>query len=671
MKKTLLNGVAIALALFVAASCWAKPISVVSPDGKNRLEIDQVDGNLTYAIFRNDKSVIVPTPISITIDGVEYPSKAPIGPVRVTKGDPATVKPVVPTIASEINSQHNELLVTFQGVDVALRAWAFDGGVAFRWESAIDKEVKVNAEKLAFNFANDFPVYFPKPNGKDFFSHQENLFAKKPISQTAGMAVACPPVLFELGDGQYMLFSDVNVERYPGTWVQGTDSTTITATFPHYPLEVKLHRDRDFKVEKYADFLAKTNGRRSYPWRAFVLADAKGLAASTLTYNLSEPSRLENTSWIKPGKVAWDWWNDFNIYDVPFKSGVNQDTYKNYIDFASKHGLPYVILDEGWSVPGPENLLNVVKEIDMPALSAYAQKKNVGLILWMTSTALEANFDKAFEQFAEWNVKGLKVDFMQRDDQVMMDFLYRVAKKAAAHKMMVDFHGGSKPAGITRTWPNVVTIEAVQGLEQNKWCENANPDMAVLLPFTRQVVGPMDYTPGAMINLTEEEFEARRKAVPQAAYHLPASQGTRCQQLAMYVVYRSPLQMLADTPSNYRKNPKAMEFLDRVPVTWDETRVLKAEVGDCIILARRHGKDWYIGAMTDWNARDVKVKFDFLPKGDYKLESWTDAETKFCQKNCIPFTGDVGSTISKVTSGSEITISMAKGGGYVGIISAE
>jgi len=497
-------------------------------------------------------------------------------------------------------------------------------------------------------------LYWPEPNGKGLISHQENGFKRQAASKAPVDKIACVPLLVVPGGKRKLLITDVNVEAYPGLWVQGSGRACIESVFPHYPAKTKLNRDRTLVVSEYSNFLAKTKGTRSYPWRAFILANDAGLLTSTMLYTLADPCRLKDTSWIKPGKVAWDWWNAWNITDVPFKAGINQATYKNYIDFASTNKLQYVILDEGWSVKGPDNLLEVIPELDIAKLVRYGESKNVGVILWMTSVSLERRFKEAFEQFSKWGIKGCKVDFMQRDDQVMMDFCVRVAAEAAKRKLIVDFHGGSKPTGLHRTYPNVLTHESVLGLEQSKWSKKASPDMAVLLPFIRMTVGPMDYTPGAMDNSTNAKF--------RQAFKNPASLGTRCHQLAMYVVYLSPLQMLADTPTKYRKNPKSMAFLQAVPTTWDETVVLKAELGKVVALARRNGKRWFIGALTDWTPRELSFKLDFLAKGKHTLRYWADGPKASEEAT------DTSTGTAAVKAGSEITIKLAPGGGYAAII---
>jgi alpha-glucosidase len=633
-------------ALVTTAS--AAPVSLSSPDGNHILRISDENGAIHYSIESAGKPVITPTPLAITIGGTAYPEN-----VAITESERKEirndVKPVISTIATILNDSYNEAVICFDG-PIKLRCRAYDDGVAFRWETSLpDQQITVDSESLAFHFAEDFPIYFPQALGEEFFTHQENLYHLKPISETAGMKVASAPLLVDRGTGNYLLISDVNVHGYPGLWVNGTDNTTLSAVFPPYPLETKLDGDRSDRVSKPAPFIARTTGKRDFPWRAFVLTDAKGLLTSSILWNLAEPSRIKDPSWIKPGKVAWDWWNYNNIYDVPFRAGVNQETYKHFIDFAAEMELPYIVLDEGWSQRGADNLLKVVPEIQMQELADYGRSKGVRLILWMTSIALERNFDAAFEQFSAWGVAGLKIDFMQRDDQVMMDFLYRTAEVAAQREILLNFHGGSKPAGLLRTWPNVLTHESVPGLEQCKWGEDASPGMAVLLPFIRMVVGPMDYTPGAMVNLQKSDFKPM--------FNTPASQGTRCHQLAMYVVFLSPLQMLADTPTNYRRNPDCLPFIKQVPTTWDETKVLHAEVGKSLTVARRHGKNWFIGGLTDWNPREESIDLGFLGEGIYHMSAWMDGINADRNGNDFRIEKRV------VTAKDTLQIKLAPGGG--------
>jgi alpha-glucosidase len=640
----------LSVAVFSSLIAGAAEESVKSPDGRLELKLLTKDGAVQYSVLLAGKEVILPTPLSIEITGVPALEKPEFSKV-VRHEVKETIPMVVPTFASQINVHANELVLSL-GNGLGLEARAYNDMVAFRWQCDKQGTFDVVNETFGYRFANDHEMFYPIPNGEKFISHQENTFVRKKISETKGLETGPVPFLVDLGGGQYLLSTDVNVSGYPGLYIEGTGETRLEARFPKFPIELVYKNMGEQTIPRREDFISRTSGPRSFPWRAIVITSASGLLNSGSLYSLADKPRIADTSWIRPGKVVWDWWNDWNITDVDFKPGVNQETYKHYIDHAAKNGLPYVILDEGWS--RREVLLDVVPAIDMPALAAYAKEKGVGLILWMTSNSLEKSFDAAFRKFDEWGVKGLKIDFMVRDDQQMMDFCERVAETAAKHKLLVDFHGGSKPTGLQRTWPNVMEHESVLGLEQNKWSDKANPDYTVLLPFIRMAVGPMDYTPGAMINLQKDAFKPDN--------HSPASLGTRCQQLALYVTNLAPLQMLADSPTNYRKNPTAMEFLREVPTTWDETRVLSAEVGETLAIARRKGDEWWIGALTNWTPRTLELKLDFLKDGKYKMKSWEDGP------NAAKDGTD--NVIKETTLGSDstYTVRMAPGGGFAAVL---
>jgi alpha-glucosidase len=384
----------------------------------------------------------------------------------------------------------------------------------------------------------------------------------------------------------------------------------------------------------------------------FVVAEEDGdLVETTMVYRLAPPLAIDDPSWIRPGKVAWDWWNALNLFGVEFEAGLNTETYRYFIDFAADHGIEYVILDEGWS--WPDDLWDMNPDIDLEALRAHAAARGVRLILWVVWKALDDRFEEALDRFAEWGIAGIKVDFMQRDDQPMVDYYWRVAEGAAEHQLLVDFHGAYKPAGLRRAYPNVLTREGVRGLEWVKWSEYPNPEHDVTLPFTRMLAGPMDYTPGAMLNVQERQFHA--------VFDRPMSMGTRVHQLAMYVVYESPLQMLADSPSHYLGEPECLAFLSDVPTVWDETRVLTGQAGDWIAIARRRGAVWYVGAMTDWEARDLELDLSFLGEGTWTATIHEDGP------NAHRTATDHRHAERQVVAGEPLTVHLAPGGGWVGV----
>ena len=470
----------------------------------------------------------------------------------------------------------------------------------------------VRNESAGFRVLGDHVLYFPEEQG--FMSHNERHFLPRAIRDLAPSNLASIPVVVDAGDVK-LAITDADVDDYPGLWLRGTGASGLDAVFPPVALEEQRKNDRDVFVTKTADYIAKTTGTRSFPWRAVAIAKRDAdLLTNPLVYLLAKPSQIADTSWIKPGKVAWDWWNANNVSGVDFVSGVNTATYKHFIDFAAAHGLQYIVLDEGWYKLG--DVLQVVPEIDMDALMAHAREKNVGVILWVVWKSLEDQLDVALDRWQKWGVKGLKIDFMQRDDQAVINFYHRVNREAAKRKMLTDYHGGIRSVLMTRTWPNLINVEGVRGMEWSKWSAHTHPEHDVTLPFTRMFLGPMDYTPGAMVNAARGSFAP--------LFSRPMSQGTRCHQLAMYVVFEAPLQMLADSPTNYAREPDAMAFLSAVPTTWDETRALDGRIADYVVVARRSGADWYVGAMTDWTARDLEVDLSFLPAGKYTLESWED-----------------------------------------------
>ena len=624
----------------------AKEYKLLSPGKKIQVVVTTGKG-ITYSVLYEDKIILDPSTISMTLEnGINLGETG-----RVLKIHNQEVKdkiyPVVPHKNREIIDHYSELILNFEG-DYSLIFRAYDDGVAYRFETRFKDEIKVVHEEVTYRFPQDHSVYFPEE--ESFFSHNEREYLFLPISQIGDERFASLPILIYPEDGPKIGISESDLEDYPGMWVKGISGNGLNGTFPAYALKDEMRNDRNVPVVERAEYLAVTGGTRTFPWRAMIIAEKDAdLVENDLIFKLAKPNQLKETEWIKPGKVAWDWWNYNNIYGVDFQAGVNTETYKYYIDFASDHGLEYVILDEGWYKLG--DLFDVVPEIDMPQLLTYAEEKNVGIILWVIWKTLDDQLEEAMDLFEKWGVKGLKVDFMQRDDQWMVNYYHKIAREAARRKMLVDFHGAYKPSGLRRTYPNVMTREGLKGLEHSKWSENANPEHNVTIPYIRMLAGPMDYTPGAMMNAQKENFHP--------VFYKPMSMGTRTHQIAMYVIYESPLQMLSDNPSNYLREKESLGFISQVPVVWDETIALQGKVGDYIVLARRTGKDWYIGAMTDWDQRSLNVKLSFLPEGNYEMNLFRDGPNANRTANDY-----VMETIS-VSPDDVIKINMAKGGGWV------
>ena len=624
----------------------AEEYTLYSPDKKIELKIT-IDGSISYSVVFNNKTILSPSAISLTLEKEAVLGKDP----KVWKTNNRMIHekiyPVVPQKNREIYNHCSELKIQFKG-NYSLIFRAYNDGIAFRFETTKKGEIKILKEEVNFNFPEDFFVYYPEE--ERFFSHNERAYIFQPLSEISAGKLASLPALVVAGEGLKIGITESDLKDYPGMWLKGTGNTSLNGVFPAFALEVEQKSDRDVPVVKRAEFIAKTTGTRKFPWRVLIFAEKDGdLIESEMVFKLAEPNQLKDYSWIKPGRVAWDWWNWNNVYGVDFEAGVNTETYKYYIDFASKNGLEYIILDEGWYKLG--NLLDINPDIDMEKLVEYANEKNVGIILWVIWKTLDDQLDEALGQFEKWGIKGIKVDFMQRDDQWMVQYYHKIAREAAKRHLLVDFHGAYKPTGLRRAYPNVITREGVRGLEWCKWSNVVDPEHDVTIPFIRMFAGPMDYTPGAMVNAQKENFKS--------IFSRPMSQGTRVHQMAMYVVYESPLQMLADNPSNYLKEKECFRFMAKVPVVWDKTIVLDAKVGDFVLIARKKGDDWYVGGMTDWQPRVLSLDLSFLDDGDYNAEIFRDG------LNAHRYASDYKKLVQKVSAKEKIEVKMASGGGWV------
>ncbi len=654
MKNSTYRLLGVAFLLFGSTlTLLAGEYSIQSPGGKSTVLV-KVAENITWQVSHGPAVIIEPSPISLEVDGKALGRNA-----RVTgesrQNIDTEIVPVVREKRSVIDDVYDELSLEFEG-GYSLIFRAYDDAAAYRWKTGFDREITINSETANFRFARDFPLYFQEE--ESFFTHseRENLYLK--LSDVTPERMACCPALVELEDGLKVAVTEADLEDYAGMLLAGSsDKNCLSGKFSQFVTMEEQRNDRDVAPVERADYLARTRGERTFPWRVLIITENDGeLLNNQTVFKLAPEQRLADTSWIKPGKVAWDWWNYNNVYGVDFKAGVNTATYKYYVDFASRYGLEYIVLDEGWYKLG--DLMSDNPEVDLEEITRYAKSKDVNVILWVVWKTLEDQWDDAFEKFSRLGISGIKVDFMQRDDQWMVNYYWRVAEECAKRRMLVDFHGAYKPTGLRRAFPNVISREGVRGLENSKWGTAINPEHDLSIPFIRMLTGPMDFTPGAMVNMNRENFKP--------IFNQPMSMGTRCHQLAMYVIYESPLQMLADNPSNYYKEPECMEFLEAVPTTWDETVVLHAAVADYAVLARKHGDNWFIGAMTDDTARDFSINLgEFLTGGNWKMESWEDGI------NADRYGSDYRKKSSLVKSGEKISIHLAPGGGWAAVISPE
>ncbi|MDD4591735.1 MAG: glycoside hydrolase family 97 protein [Parabacteroides sp.] len=647
------------LSLLVTASLFAKnQYSLASPDGNMTAEIT-VGKELTWSLSYDGTTLIEPSTISLTLQDDEQ-----LGPnARLHRAKRQSKEELITSpfwISSELKNKYNELLLNFRG-DWGITFRLYDDGVAYRFHTSRKNEITVKSEQATFRFTGDSHAWVPYVKGglggDQLQSSFENTYDYKPISKIDGERLIFLPMLVDAAEGKRLLITEADLESYPGMYIIPDDQlpNTLQGHFAQVPasLEQGGHNNLQMRVTEREGYIAKTKGSRTFPWRVCVVpSNDAALAANDMIYRLASPSRISDNSWIKPGKVAWDWWNNWNIYGVDFEAGINNDTYKYYIDFASEHGVEYIILDEGWAVNLQADLMQVIPEIDIPELIAYGRDRGVGIILWAGFHAFDRDMEEVCRHYADMGIKGFKVDFMDRDDQDMVDFIYRASETAARYKLLLNFHGVYKPTGLNRTWPNVLNFEGVHGLEQLKWSPES-VDMVtydVTVPYIRMVAGPMDYTQGAMRNAILKNY--------RPVYSEPMSQGTRCRQLALYVIFNSPINMLCDSPTEYMREPESLEFIASIPTVWDETMPIDGSVGEHLTIARRSGDDWYVGGITDWESRNLTVDLSFLPAGQYEMTLFRDGA------NAHRKGSDYRRENRKVTSKDKINLFLAPGGGF-------
>ena len=647
------------LCAFIAQA--QKTFTLSSPDGKLQTTITTGD-KLTYDITCNGRQILAASPISMTLDNGEvWGEKAKLSGTSRKSVDRMIPSPFYR--ANELRDYYNELTLRFKK-DWNVEFRAYDDGIVYRFINRSKKPFKVVDEEVDYRFPNDMTATVPYVRtGKDgdfnsqFYNSFENTYTTDKLSKLNKQRLMFLPLVVDAGEGVKLCITESDLENYPGLYLSVAEGeNSLKGIFAPYPKRAEQggHNKLQMLVKEREAYIAKVDTPRSFPWRMAIVTTAdKDLAASNLSYLLAAPSRLSDISWIKPGKVAWDWWNDWNLDGVDFVTGVNNATYKAYIDFAASKGIEYVILDEGWAVNLKADLMQVVKEIDLKELVDYAASKNVGIILWAGYYAFERDMENVCRHYAAMGVKGFKVDFMDRDDQEMTAFNYRAAEMCAKYKLILDLHGTHKPAGLNRTYPNVLNFEGVNGLEQMKWSPASLDQVKydVMIPFIRQVSGPMDYTQGAMRNASKGNYYPCNSE--------PMSQGTRCRQLALYVVFESPFNMLCDNPGNYMREPESTDFIAGIPTVWDESIVLDGKMGEYIETARRSGNVWYVGGITDWTARDIEVDCSFL--GDDKTHNATLFKDGV---NAHRVGRDYKRESLSIKKNSKLKIHLAPGGGF-------
>ena len=642
------------LFLISQLSLNAQKLTVYSPNGEIKMNVSLTE-ELMFSIRLNDTIVLENAIIAMNMGNGRVLGENPKLKSSKIKNHKNEIFPQIPFKDSKIIDEYNEFILNFRDhYKIVIRA--YDDGIAYRFVDNLKRTEVVIDEKMILTFPKGTFSYFPKE--KSMYTHNERKYVYKSVSEIATGDFCSLPVMFDTGNAK-VLFTEASLSNYPGMFLEKEGNGFLSATFPKYVIKAIPNKerspDRNQIIIEEADFIAKVKDNKSFPWRVFMISnDDRQFIESNLITKLSGQSKIKDASWIKPGKVAWDWYNANNIFGVDFEAGLNTETYKYYIDFASKNKIEYVILDEGWTKSTTE-IMDDNKQIDVVELIKYGTSKNVGIILWVLWKPLSENTNEILKRYSSWGAKGIKVDFMQRNDQYMVGSYEKIAKVAAGYKLLVNFHGAFKPAGIERVWPNVLSYEGVKGNENNKWSSDITPEHNVTIPFIRMVAGPMDFTPGSMVNTNRENFRIR--------FNRPMSMGTRCHQLAMYIVYESPLQMLCESPSIYYKEQESLDFISQVPTTWDETRVLEAKVSDYILVARRKGNDWYIGGMTDWDERDLDLNLSFLPKENtYKMILFQDGV------NANKIAIDYKKTKLSVDNTYHKIIHLAKGGGLAVIL---
>ena len=643
------------LLLIGNASLAAKEKKYVlsSPDGTLKVEIS-AGNELVYQVMHGNDTILSHSNIALVLEDGTIVGRTP----RITGERRKKIKDNIESPFyrfKEFVATGNELDLKLKGgFGIIFRA--YNEGVAYRFYTTQSSDIIIKEEQAEFNFKEDYTAYLPyTTNDKQPMAMAfQNVYDITPLSK-AQPKLAFLPVTVDCGSVKLTLLES-DLEAYPGMFVQSQQGKYgLKGVFAPYPAKTDFYpwRKQEYVTET-TDFISRSRGSRSYPWRVLAITEKDtDMPVNNLVYALASPNRIGDTSWIKTGKVAWDWWNDWNLKGVPFKAGINMDTYKYYIDFASRNGLEFIVLDEGWYAPKSGDMLTVIPELDLPELIAYGKSKGVEIVLWTVFNVLDSQLEAACKKYADMGIKGFKVDFLDRDDQTAVEMVYRIAEMTARYKLTLDLHGIYKPTGINRTYPHIINFESVFGMEEVKWTDIKNnmPLYDVTFPYIRMMAGPVDYTPGAMRNATKADW--------RAMYYTPASMGTRCHQLAAYIVHDSPFTMLCDAPTNYLNEQECVDFMASLPVEVDSTFIASGELGKYIVTVRKKDVNWYIGGMTNWDERDVQLDFSFLPEGmSYTAVLFKDGVNANKQAE------DYRKETIRIDKDSRLTLHLASGGGF-------
>lgn len=630
---------------------------IQSPNGAVTLDV-AVGSQITWSVRKGDQLIIEPSAIALHLmDGTVLGGSAQVTANHTESID--TQFNAINYVKAVVRDRCNQLRLDFER-DFGVTFRVYDDAVAYRFTTSRKGELLVKDEEANFNFTGDYPAFIPYlwdyRGGHIFNASFESLYTESKISEWKADSYAILPMVVNTSTHRKVQIIEADLESYPGMFL--TPNATgrgLKAVFARYPLEVAPggYRDMNLIPTKRADYIAKTEGSRSFPWRAIIISEQDtDFLSNDIVQRLAAPPRIADLSWIQVGQVAWDWWSGYNFKNVDFVAGMNTPTFRYFIDFAAANRAKYIIIDAGWSDRFDLHERN--PNVNLEEILAYAKEKDVGVILWASWFAVEKQMQEAFPKYAAMGVKGWKIDFIDRDDQLAVESTYAIAKLAAEHKMLVDYHGVFKPTGLQRTYPNVVGYEGVYGLENFKWADHDAPRYDVTIPFIRNVAGPMDYTSGAMRNVTQAGFKSRNYA--------PMAKGTRTHQLAQYIVFEVPIQMLSDSPTTYQQEQESTDFITSIPTTFDETVPLGGQIAEYVAIARRKGDTWYVGAMTNWTERELPLRFDFLPAGTYEAVIFADGVNAHREAT------DYKKTVRTISSGEQLSVHLAPGGGWAAVL---
>lgn len=644
----------VVIIIILQTSALAAQHTIQSPDSSLRITVTTGD-SLMIAGWHNGTQILQKSPIGISILDKDFKW---IVQRSATIHKDEKIFPAVPEKRKVIRDQYNQLDLQFKS-KMGLQVRVYNDGFAYRFVTKFKDSIHVKSELARYVLPTNTKFYGAAVKKRDdvdiFHTSFEEPYIIRPTDSIPANILFFSPVLINYPDGKKLVITESDLESYPGMFLNFSSKNILTGVYALYPLETMMNPGEfpQEVVTQRANFIARSIGNRTFPWRVFMIAENDvELPSNDMVYRLGSPSRIAKSDWIKPGKGTDEWIIGINLFNVPFKAGLNTKTYKYYIDFARKFGFQRIMMDAGWS--DNTDLFKINPDINMDSIAAYAKEKGISLSMWTLASTLERQLEGALKQFKKWEVDFIMTDFMDRDDQKMVEFYHRIARACADEKIMVMFHGAFKPAGFSRTWPNAVTREGVLGSEYNIWSDKATPDHNLLLPFIRMTAGPMDYEPGLLDNATAETFRPISQKV--------MSMGTRMHQAAMFVVYESPIQLFSGNPSQGLLEPEFMKLIGSIPTIWDETFIIDGKLGEYIVTARKKDNDFYIAGMTNWEGRTIDLDLSFLEQGEYRATLAVDG------LNADRYPSDYTIINESINKTKILTITLAKGGGFVLIL---